>query len=96
MEQIISDRGFGRNECVETTRRWCWSPRRAERGKMAVCLGRQREAYQRGVKAGYASFTETFPIWDLPLNHPVSIAYEAATADLDDVNADRPLPSGSL
>lgn len=52
---------------------------------MAVCLSQLYQEHQRGVKAGYAKF-ETFPIWNLPLNHPVNIAYEAATADLDDVN----------
>ena len=54
-------------------------------GKMAVCLSQLYHEYKRGVKAGYAKF-ETFPIWNLPLKHPVNLAYEAATADLNDVN----------
>ena len=86
VEQIISDRGFGRNEYVETTRPLVLvtAPGPGS-GKMAVCLSQLYQEHQRGVKAGYAKF-ETFPIWNLPLNHPVNIAYEAATADLDDVN----------
>ena len=86
VEQIVSDRGFGRNEYVETTRPLVLvtAPGPGS-GKMAVCLSQLYQEHQRGVKAGYAKF-ETFPIWNLPLNHPVNIAYEAATADLDDVN----------
>ncbi len=83
---IVSNEGFGRNEFVETTRRLVvvTAPGPGS-GKMAVCLSQLYGEHQRGVKAGYAKF-ETFPIWNLPLNHPVNIAYEAATADLNDIN----------
>ena len=83
---IVSDEGFGKNEFVETTRRLVivTAPGPGS-GKMAVCLSQLYGEHKRGVKAGYAKF-ETFPIWNLPLNHPVNIAYEAATADLNDIN----------
>ncbi|MBQ0077907.1 MAG: DUF1846 domain-containing protein [Bacteroidales bacterium] len=83
---IDSDEGFGRNDYVETSRPLVvvTAPGPGS-GKMAVCLSQIYQEFKRGVKAGYAKF-ETFPIWDLPLRHPVNIAYEAATADLDDVN----------
>ncbi len=83
---IDSDEGFGRNDYVETTRPLVvvTAPGPGS-GKMAVCLSQLYQENKRGVKAGYAKF-ETFPVWNLPLNHPVNIAYEAATADLDDVN----------
>ena len=83
---IVSDRGFGRNEYVETERPLVLvtAPGPGS-GKMAVCLSQLYQEHQRGVQAGYAKF-ETFPIWNLPLKHPVNVAYEAATADLDDVN----------
>ncbi len=83
---IVSDEGFGRNEYVETTRSLIvvTAPGPGS-GKMATCLSQLYHEYKRGVKAGYAKF-ETFPIWNLPLNHPVNLAYEAATADLNDVN----------
>ena len=86
VEQIVSDNGFGRNEYVETSRPLVvvTAPGPGS-GKMAVCLSQLYKEHQQGVQAGYAKF-ETFPIWNLPLNHPVNIAYEAATADLDDVN----------
>ena len=86
VEQIVSDNGFGRNEYVETTRPLVvvTAPGPGS-GKMAVCLSQLYHEYKRGVKAGYAKF-ETFPIWNLPLKHPVNLAYEAATADLNDVN----------
>ena len=86
VEQIVSDKGFGRNEYVETTRPLVvvTAPGPGS-GKMAVCLSQLYKEHQRGVQAGYAKF-EPFPIWNLPLNHPVNVAYEAATADLDDVN----------
>ena len=73
VEQIVSDRGFGRNEYVETTRPLVLvtAPGPGS-GKMAVCLSQLYQEHQRGVKAGYAKF-ETFPIWNLPLNHPVNI-----------------------
>ncbi|MBP5311377.1 MAG: DUF1846 domain-containing protein [Clostridia bacterium] len=83
---IVSEEGFGKNEFVETTRRLVvvTAPGPGS-GKMAVCLSQLYGEQKRGVKAGYAKF-ETFPIWNLPLNHPVNIAYEAATADLNDIN----------
>ncbi|PWM71547.1 MAG: hypothetical protein DBX59_08570 [Bacillota bacterium] len=83
---IISEDGFGRNEYVPTTRKLVvvTAPGPGS-GKMATCLSQLYHEYIRGVKAGYAKF-ETFPIWNLPLNHPVNVAYEAATADLNDVN----------
>ncbi len=86
VEKIVSDAGFGRNEYVQTSRPLVLvtAPGPGS-GKMAVCLSQLYQEHQRGVQAGCAKF-ETFPIWNLPLNHPVNIAYEAATADLDDVN----------
>lgn len=83
---IDSDEGFGRNDYVETTRPLVivTAPGPGS-GKMAVCLSQLYQEHQRGIKAGYAKF-ETFPVWNLPLKHPVNIAYEAATADLNDVN----------
>ena len=83
---IDSDEGFGKNDYVETTRPLVvvTAPGPGS-GKMAVCLSQLYQEHKRGVKAGYAKF-ETFPIWNLPLKHPVNIAYEAATADLNDVN----------
>ena len=86
VKHIVSDEGFGANEYIETTRPLVLvtAPGPGS-GKMAVCLSQLYQEHQRGVQAGYAKF-ETFPIWNLPLNHPVNMAYEAATADLDDVN----------
>ncbi len=83
---IDSDEGFGKNDYVETTRPLVvvTAPGPGS-GKMAVCLSQLYQENKRGIKAGYAKF-ETFPIWNLPLKHPVNIAYEAATADLNDVN----------
>lgn len=83
---IVSDKGYGKNDFVQTTKPLVLvtAPGPGS-GKMAVCLSQLYQEHQRGVKAGYAKF-ETFPIWNLPLNHPVNIAYEAATVDLDDVN----------
>ena len=83
---IDSDDGFGRNDYVKTSRPLVvvTAPGPGS-GKMAVCLSQLYQENKRGVKAGYAKF-ETFPIWNLPLKHPVNIAYEAATADLNDVN----------
>ena len=83
---IVSDEGFGRNEYVETTRPLVvvTAPGPGS-GKMATCLSQLYHEHKRGVNAGYAKF-ETFPIWNLSLKHPVNIAYEAATADLEDVN----------
>ena len=86
VDLIVSDEGYGRNEYVETTRPLVLvtAPGPGS-GKMAVCLSQLYQEHKRGVKAGYAKF-ETFPIWNLPLTHPVNVAYEAATADLSDVN----------
>lgn len=83
---IVSDEGYGRNEYVETARDLIvvTAPGPGS-GKMATCLSQLYHENKRGVKAGYAKF-ETFPVWNLPLQHPVNLAYEAATADLDDVN----------
>lgn len=83
---IVSDEGFGKNDYIETTRPLVvvTAPGPGS-GKMATCLSQVYHESKRGVKAGYAKF-ETFPIWNLPLNHPVNLAYEAATADLNDVN----------
>ena len=83
---IDSDEGFGRNDYIETTRPLVivTAPGPGS-GKMAVCLSQLYNEHKRGVEAGYAKF-ETFPVWSLPLKHPVNIAYEAATADLNDVN----------
>ena len=83
---IVSDDGYGKNEYIETTRPLVviTAPGPGS-GKMATCLSQLYHEYRRGIKAGYAKF-ETFPIWNLPLKHPVNLAYEAATADLNDVN----------
>ncbi len=83
---IISDEGFGKNEYIETTRSLVvvTAPGPGS-GKMATCLSQLYHEHKRGIDAGYAKF-ETFPVWNLPLKHPVNLAYEAATADLDDVN----------
>ncbi|MBQ1938857.1 MAG: DUF1846 family protein, partial [Alistipes sp.] len=88
---IDSDEGFGRNDYVETSRPLVivTAPGPGS-GKMAVCLSQLYQENRRGVKAGYAKF-ETFPVWNLPLKHPVNVAYEAATADLNDVNMIDPL-----
>ena len=84
--RIVSDDGYGKNDYIETERPLVviTAPGPGS-GKMAVCLSQLYHEYKRGVKAGYAKF-ETFPIWNLPLKHPVNLAYEAATADLNDVN----------
>ena len=84
--RIVSDEGFGKNEYIETTRELVvvTAPGPGS-GKLATCLSQLYHEHKRGVKAGYAKF-ETFPVWNLPLNHPVNLAYEAATADLSDVN----------
>lgn len=83
---IVSDEGLGKNDYIETTRPLVviTAPGPGS-GKMATCLSQLYHENKRGIKAGYAKF-ETFPIWNLPLKHPVNIAYEAATADLNDVN----------
>ena len=84
--RVVSDEGLGKNEYVETTRPLAvvTAPGPGS-GKMAVCLSQMYHEYRRGSKAGYAKF-ETFPVWNLPLKHPVNLAYEAATANLNDVN----------
>lgn len=83
---IVSENGFGKNDYIETTRPLVviTAPGPGS-GKMATCLSQLYHENIRGTKAGYAKF-ETFPIWNLPLKHPVNLAYEAATADLNDVN----------
>ena len=84
--RIVSEEGYGKNQYIETQRPLVvvTAPGPGS-GKMAVCLSQLFHEHKRGVKAGYAKF-ETFPIWNLPLKHPVNLAYEAATADLNDVN----------
>lgn len=86
IETIVSDEGYGANSFVETTRPLVivTAPGPSS-GKLATCLSQLYHEYKRGVKAGYAKF-ETFPVWNLPLKHPINIAYEAATADLHDIN----------
>ncbi len=86
VDTIVSDEGYGANPFIETTRPLVvvTAPGPSS-GKLATCLSQLYHEYKRGVKAGYAKF-ETFPVWNLPLKHPVNIAYEAATADLYDVN----------
>ncbi len=83
---IVSDEGYGKNDYIETTRPLVviTAPGPGS-GKMATCLSQLYHEHKRGLNAGYAKF-ETFPIWNLPLKHPVNLAYEAATADLNDVN----------
>lgn len=83
---IVSDEGYGRNDYIETTKPLViiTAPGPGS-GKMAACLSQLYHENKRGIKAGYAKF-ETFPIWNIPLKHPVNLAYEAATADLNDVN----------
>ena len=83
---IVSDEGFGKNDYIETSRPLVvvTAPGPGS-GKMATCLSQLYHENKRGIKAGYAKY-ETFPIWNLPLKHPVNLAYEAATADLNDVN----------
>lgn len=86
ISHIVSDEGFGKNEYIETSRPLViiTAPGPGS-GKMATCLSQLYHEHKRGIHAGYAKF-ETFPIWNLPLKHPVNLAYEAATADLNDVN----------
>ncbi len=86
VKKIVSDEGYGKNDYIETTRSLVvvTAPGPGS-GKMAVCLSQLYHDNKRGIRSGYAKF-ETFPIWNLPLEHPVNLAYEAATADLSDVN----------
>lgn len=86
VDLIVSDEGYGKNEYIKTSRQLIivTAPGPGS-GKMATCLSQLYHENLRAVKAGYAKF-ETFPVWNLPLKHPVNLAYEAATADLDDVN----------
>ncbi|MBQ5758441.1 MAG: DUF1846 family protein, partial [Clostridia bacterium] len=83
---IVSDDGFGKNDYIKTTRPLVvvTAPGPGS-GKLAVCLSQLYHEAKHGIQAGYAKF-ETFPIWNIPLKHPVNLAYEAATTDLDDVN----------
>ena len=86
ISHIVSDAGYGKNDFIETTRSLVvvTAPGPGS-GKLATCMSQLYHEHKRGVQAGYAKF-ETFPVWNLPLNHPVNLAYEAATADLSDVN----------
>lgn len=86
IEHIVSPEGLGKNDWIETTRELVviTAPGPGS-GKLATCLSQLYHDHQRGIKSGYAKF-ETFPIWNIPLKHPVNLAYEAATADLNDVN----------
>ena len=86
VELIVSENGFGKNDYIETERSLVvvTAPGPGS-GKMATCLSQLYHEHRRGVNAGYAKF-ETFPIWNVPLKHPINLAYEAATADLDDIN----------
>ena len=91
VQHIVSEEGLGKNEYIETTHSLVviTAPGPGS-GKMATCLSQLYHDYKRGIKSGYAKF-ETFPVWNLALNHPVNLAYEAATADLNDVNMIDPL-----
>jgi len=86
ISHIVSEDGYGKNEFIETTRELVvvTAPGPGS-GKLATCMSQLYHEHKRGVQAGYAKF-ETFPVWNMPLNHPVNLAYEAATADLSDVN----------
>ena len=86
IQGIVSEKGYGKNDFIETSRELVviTAPGPGS-GKLATCMSQLYHEHKRGVKAGYAKF-ETFPVWNLPLNHPVNLAYEAATADLSDVN----------
>ena len=86
VSHIVSDAGFGRNDYIETTRQLVvvTAPGPGS-GKLATCLSQLYHEHKKGGRAGYAKF-ETFPVWNLSINHPVNLAYEAATADLSDVN----------
>lgn len=86
VETIVSEEGYGKNPYIETTKKLVVvTAPGPNSGKLGTCLSQLYHEHKRGVKAGYAKF-ETFPVWDLPLMHPVNISYEAATADLGDIN----------
>lgn len=86
IDTIVSEEGYGKNEYIKTTKKLVVvAAPGPNSGKLATCMSQLYHEYKRGVKAGYAKF-ETFPVWNLPLKHPVNIAYEAATADLGDIN----------
>lgn len=86
VDLIVSDEGYGQNEYIETTKKLIVvTAPGPNSGKLATCLSQLYHEYKRGIKAGYAKF-ETFPVWNLPLKHPVNVAYEASTADLNDIN----------
>ncbi len=86
MDTIVSDEGYGANPYIETTRPLVVvNAPGPNSGKLATCLSQLYHEYKRGVRAGYAKY-ETFPVWNLPLKHPVNVAYEAATADINDRN----------
>ena len=86
VDVIVSDEGYGANPYIKTTKKLVvvTAPGPSS-GKLATCLSQLYHEYKKGVKAGYAKY-ETFPVWNLPLKHPINVAYEAATADLKDVN----------
>ena len=86
VKTVVSDEGYGKNDYIETTRPLVvvTGPGPGS-GKMATCMSQLYHDNKRGIRSGYAKF-ETFPVWNLPLDHPVNLAYEAATADLNDVN----------
>lgn len=86
IETIVSEEGYGKNEFIKTTRKLVvvTAPGPSS-GKLATCLSQLYHEHKNNVKAGYAKY-ETFPVWNLPLKHPVNVAYEAATADLNDIN----------
>lgn len=96
MDHIISPEGMGKNDYIKTSRNLIvvTAPGPGS-GKLATCMSNMYHDQINGIKSGYAKF-ETFPVWNLPLHHPVNLAYEAATADLDDVNMIDPLPSSNL
>lgn len=86
IDTIVSEEGYGKNEYIKTSKKMVvLAAPGPNSGKLATCLSQLYHEYKRGVKAGYAKF-ETFPVWNLPLKHPVNMAYEAATADLGDIN----------
>ena len=86
VEKVVSDEGYGKNPYIETTKKLVVvTAPGANSGKLATCLSQLYHEYKNGIKAGYAKF-ETFPVWDLALMNPINVAYEAATADLGDIN----------